>query len=249
MKLSINLIRTDGGTQLRAASSAATISEYAAELARGATFPPIIVFHDGKTYWLGDGYHRLEARQKAGSKEIEADVRQGTQRDAILHAVGANAEHGLRRTTEDKKNAVLALLRDPEWRKWSDRQIGERARVDGKTVAKYRRELNGGEFPGSGNPDDSKGAEFRTASGPPSCGQTPREAEGTDASASVSAAFLDKVPIADMVAAAARRGELIQMAELIAECDQPEEAVDHQQIIELADQMLERLLDEEAADD
>ena len=60
----------------------------------GAVFPPVIVFHDGADYWLADGFHRVEAARKIDRKEIEAEIRDGTARDAILHGIGANATHG-----------------------------------------------------------------------------------------------------------------------------------------------------------
>lgn len=45
-------------------------------------------------------------------EKIKADVREGTRRDGILHAVGANATHGNRRTNEDKRRAIVILLND-----------------------------------------------------------------------------------------------------------------------------------------
>ncbi|QXD15805.1 hypothetical protein GQ464_002330 [Rhodocaloribacter litoris] len=61
-----------------------------------------------------------------------------SRRDAILHSVGANAEHGLRRTGADKRRAVMTLLQDEEWRRWSDREIARRCRVSHPFVAKMR---------------------------------------------------------------------------------------------------------------
>ena len=78
---------------------------------------------------------------------ILAEVREGTRRDAILAAAAANATHGLRRTNADKRRAVLTLLRDPEWVKWSDRKIGAGRSVDHKTVAAIRARATSGEFP------------------------------------------------------------------------------------------------------
>jgi hypothetical protein len=144
--LRLDLVCADGGTQIREAVSPTTVSEYAEALRAGAKFPPIDVFFDGSRYWPADGFHRLEAHCQAGLQEIDAELHNGSRRDALLYAAGANAEHGLRRTSEDKKRAVLTLLRDPEWREWSDREIAGRVKVDHKTVGKYRRELNG-EFP------------------------------------------------------------------------------------------------------
>jgi ParB-like chromosome segregation protein Spo0J len=129
--------------QLRAASSAATVADYADALAAGAIFPPIVAFDDGERVWLADGFHRLEAHQSAGLAEIAVDLRDGTRRDAVLYAAGANATHGLRRTQADKARAIAVLLADPEWRGWSDKELGRRTGTSDKTVAKARRELSG----------------------------------------------------------------------------------------------------------
>jgi hypothetical protein len=67
-------------------------------------------------------------------------VRKGTRRDAILYAVGANEGHGLRRTPADKRKAVLTLLEDPEWSKWSNYQIAEACKVTPPFVLRLRRE-------------------------------------------------------------------------------------------------------------
>jgi hypothetical protein len=66
------------------------------------------------------------------------DVRAGTRRDAILHAVGANAAYGPKRTNRDKRNAVMTLLRDSEWSQWSDAEMARRAIVSPHTVASLR---------------------------------------------------------------------------------------------------------------
>ena len=48
------------------------------------------------------------------SSSTTAARAKGTQRDAILWSISANATHGLRRTNEDKRRAVTRLLQDPE---------------------------------------------------------------------------------------------------------------------------------------
>ena len=107
------------------------------------TFPPVVVYFDGTDYWLADGFHRVGAAQKIGLETIEAEIKDGSARDAILHGIGSNASHGLRRTQADKQRAVERLLKDPEWARWSDRKIAEVAKVDHKTVGKIRRDLSG----------------------------------------------------------------------------------------------------------
>ena len=147
-------IKVDGGTQMRAQLDAATVAEYADTMTASGwgAFPPIIAYYDGSDYWLADGFHRLAAwRSIADFSDalIPADVRSGTRRDAILHAAGANASHGLRRTNADKRRAVETLLRDEEWAKWSNGEIARRCAVSDVFVGKVRDDLspNGLEIP------------------------------------------------------------------------------------------------------
>lgn len=144
MEIALDQIVADDACQLRAAGSKAAVQEYAEALAAGATFPPVVVFRDDDgRHWLADGFHRLEAHRLAGRETIAAEVHAGGQREARLHAAGANASHGLRRSHEDKRRAILDLLHDPEWRTWSDRKIAEATKTDHKTVGKLRREISG----------------------------------------------------------------------------------------------------------
>lgn len=143
MKIRVGDITADDALQARAVISEATIGEYAEAMAAGAIFPPITVFHDGAVYWLADGFHRMAAARRTGLDTIEADVREGSARDAKLYATGANVTHGLRRTNADKRRAVTALLEDAEWSAWSDREIARQCGVTHPFVAKVRAELSG----------------------------------------------------------------------------------------------------------
>lgn len=136
-----SLLRVDGGTQSRAALSEDIVTEYALAMSDGATFPPVVVFYDGSHYWVADGFHRVAAYVREGTKSIDCDVRQGAQRDAILFSVGANVSHGLRRTNADKRRSVETLLRDSEWVQWSDREIAKRCGVHGTFVGALRSSL------------------------------------------------------------------------------------------------------------
>jgi hypothetical protein len=138
--LRIGLVRIDGGTQSRAAISQAVCDEYAEYYRPDSSdrMPPILVFYDGAHYWLADGFHRLHGAIRAGRTEIIAQIRQGTQRDAILASCRANNAHGLRRTDDDKRRAVQRLLEDEEWSRWSDRAIAEACRVSPNFVGKVR---------------------------------------------------------------------------------------------------------------
>jgi hypothetical protein len=105
-RLRLDLIRLDGGTQSRAGIDADTVAEYAEAMTEDATFPPIIVFHDGKAYWLAEGFHRVAAARKIGAVDIPAEVCQGGRIEALRHSLGANGTHGRRRTQADIAHAV-----------------------------------------------------------------------------------------------------------------------------------------------
>ncbi len=140
--LEFDQVITSGGTQSRAELDEDTIKEYAAAIAAGDKFPPVVVFYDGEHYYLADGFHRLAAAKRAGRTFIAGVVRQGTRRDAVLHSVGANHAHGLRRTNADKRRAVETLLTDEEWMKWSDSEIARRCGVSHTFVQNVRKELS-----------------------------------------------------------------------------------------------------------
>lgn len=143
---------TDGKTQARLKLNPATVAEYADLLGtcleEGSPwpFPPVKVIrqaHMGAHFdYVWDGFHRTAAAHQAHwPHPIPALVRPGTQRDAVLAAVGANADHGLRRTNADKRRAVEMLLKDDEWRTWSDRAIAEQCKVTHPFVGAIRKEL------------------------------------------------------------------------------------------------------------
>ncbi len=139
--LDLAVIRQDGGTQSRAEIDPDVISDYAQAMRELTIFPPVVVYHDGEHYWLADGFHRVKAAAKAKHPAIEADVRQGTQRDAILFSTSANGTHGLRPSNADKRRAVEMLLRDKEWSQWSDRAIARQCHVSPTFVGKVRKEV------------------------------------------------------------------------------------------------------------
>ena len=60
--LNIDTIRCDGRTQMRVELSNDVSSSYAERMSARDPFPPIVVFYDGASYWLADGFHRVAAR-------------------------------------------------------------------------------------------------------------------------------------------------------------------------------------------
>ncbi len=160
MRLDMDLIRTDGGTQPRAELREEVISDYAELMTAGVTFPPITVFFDGQHYWLADGFHRLQAARKAiPGHLILADLHQGTQADAQWFSYSVNKTHGLRRTNEDKERAVRAALQHPKANNLSNWQVAEHCGVNESTVRRYRQKIEStSAMPKSNRPDETPGA-------------------------------------------------------------------------------------------
>ncbi|MEI6235889.1 MAG: hypothetical protein WCT04_22770, partial [Planctomycetota bacterium] len=155
-KVKLNELRLDGDTQARVATDQGVVDEYAESMKVGATYPPVIAFDDGQHKWLADGFHRYHGRVKAGFEEIEVEIRDGTQRDAKLFAVGANATHGLRRTNADKRKAAMTLLTDAEWSRWCNGEIAKQCGVSDRFVGQLRNELS---------PNDSEMERMATRNG------------------------------------------------------------------------------------
>lgn len=141
--LDISKIRRDGGTQSRVKIDEVTVSEYAEAMANPATaFPPAIVYHDGTDYWLADGFHRLAAWERTGKSDIPVEIRLGDRRRALLHSMKAATAHGLRRSNEDKRHAVMMLLQDPEWSQWPQTKIAEVCVVSREFVNRVSQEMS-----------------------------------------------------------------------------------------------------------
>jgi ParB-like chromosome segregation protein Spo0J len=119
------------------------VHEYASHMRDGAEFPSIRVYRikDSGTLVLSDGRHRYEARKFLRLDTIEADVRDGTMRDALRHAVEFNAQHGLAFTRSDQQRAIELYLKDTLLRSMSDRDIARHLHCSPTTVGTVRRRL------------------------------------------------------------------------------------------------------------
>ena len=118
------------------------MAEYAADMKQGAQFPPVDVFYDGENYWLAHGFHRRDAVDWRGQKEIECEVHPGTLEDALWYSFGVNkTQDGMRRTNEDKQRAVKGALMHPKGKELSDHQIAEHVGVAVSTVGGWRKRL------------------------------------------------------------------------------------------------------------
>ena len=131
-------------TQSRTEIKESVVDDYAEDMLKGDVFPPLIIFYDKvkKINLLADGFHRYYAMRKIEKTgNIAVTVYGGDERKAILYSLQANAQHGLRRTNEDKRKAVLTLLQDEEWAKYSARHIANIVGVSNNTVSNIKKEL------------------------------------------------------------------------------------------------------------
>lgn len=140
------------GTEARASIDRDRVSVYGQILAETGYLDPVIVFRDPATEinWLSDGHHRWHAHHQQDVQQILAEVRIGTKRDAVLWGIHANARHGAGRVEADIEANLRTLLGDPEWSRWSDREIARIASVSHQTVARRRKELQKERRPTSG---------------------------------------------------------------------------------------------------
>lgn len=111
-------------TEMRVRINQDKVEQYAEEMASGDNFPPPVVYiHKGKHY-VGDGFHRILAKEMNGAKSLDVDLRCGTQLDAILHNIDANRkQRGLPFSRGDLERAILTLLTRPDTKNWSQSKI------------------------------------------------------------------------------------------------------------------------------
>ena len=118
-----------------------TLARYTEMIQEGVELPPVTVFQDTQCYWLADGRHRLEARRRLGYRDIQAEVKPGTKRDAQLHAFSANLIHGLASNRADRKQVARLMLEDEDWKLFPNRRIGEICGLSHTTIGVLRNSL------------------------------------------------------------------------------------------------------------
>lgn len=127
--------------QIRTETDGDQIDNLRDALQAGAQLPPVDLYlsADGETAYIADGWHRYHAHREAKCKTIPAILHPGGKPAALKHALGANADHGLRRTNRDKRNAVKIALR--EFPKMSAREVAKTCAVTHPFVLKIQKEV------------------------------------------------------------------------------------------------------------
>ena len=141
-RIKLEKIRLDGNTQPRKEIDEQLVQHYTDKLLEGKTkFTPIDLWFDGKVYWPSDGFHRYHAHKRAGYKDIEANVKTGTKRDAFIACLPANSKHGKQRTPEETRYSVRMALEDWELGEKSDAEIAVHCDTSPMTVGRVRKAL------------------------------------------------------------------------------------------------------------
>jgi hypothetical protein len=145
-QLDLDLIIVDQDIQTREVTDSQQL-ELFEELYRDAAtvLPPVVVFHDADgVFWLADGHYRFLAAKEAlsteGPRSIPAEIHEGSKRDAVFYAAGAN-KHGKPLTNEEKRTVVQRLLKDPVWSQQSNREIARHTGTSHVFVGIIRTEL------------------------------------------------------------------------------------------------------------
>ena len=146
VQLNIAQIHLDLGTQPRATLNHEWVAELTEIVKKEAEpgareLPPPIVFWDGSRYIMASGFHRTAARKAAKQKVMTCKVRDGDLRDAILFAASTNSDHGLQRTPADCRHVARILLLDPEWGKWSNKEISRWCKIKPHYVGEERERI------------------------------------------------------------------------------------------------------------
>lgn len=137
-RVPVNAIEATSATQIRVRIDKSMVDQYTEDFQNGAVFPPLECFREENTdrIILVDGFHRHRAAINAGRTEIGCIIYQGGMRDALIYALGCNAEHGFRRSNADKRHAVEMALKDPEISKLKPLEIADICRVTKRFVNK-----------------------------------------------------------------------------------------------------------------
>ena len=155
--LAIVDIEATAATQIRLRKDPGVIKDYMEALQEGAIFPPVDVYceENSERYILADGFHRLHAYVDAGRTEIPVNIFRGGMHEALIHALGANHNHGLRLTNADKRHAIQVALKDPAISRKSLREIGDICRVSHTAVAREKNDLALGEEKSKGKHNEA----------------------------------------------------------------------------------------------
>ena len=142
-KLLLTQLEDDKKYQLRVEEDLSAIRDLAQAYNDGETIPPIeVVQVDTQRYIIVDGHHRYAAAKEAGIESMECRITEGSEYDAFILSLGANANNkALKRTNADKRKAVITALDCKDFNRYSNRKIAEICKVSSTFVDKITKLL------------------------------------------------------------------------------------------------------------
>jgi len=140
--LPISKLKADKKYQSRVDEDIFTIEDLAQAYTNKEKIPPIdVVKIDADTYIIVDGHHRYAGAKEAGIEDVTCHIIEGTEYDALVLSLSANANNkALKRTNADKRKAVLTALDHEEFKNYSNREIASLCKVSSTMVDKIVRE-------------------------------------------------------------------------------------------------------------
>lgn len=135
-RIALDNIEATAATQVRVRIDRKIIEQYTEDFVNGAAFPPLDVFREenSERNILADGFHRHRSAINADRADIGCFIYPGGTKEALIHALGSNFDHGFRRTNADKRHAVEMALKDPELSTLLAQEIADICRVTKRTV-------------------------------------------------------------------------------------------------------------------
>ena len=94
-RVKLTKIVRDPSLQARKRLDHAAIKRYVYAYRSGRKLPPVEIASVKGALLLVDGWHRVEALERLGQSTVEAEVTEGTRKDAAGRAARANLNHGL----------------------------------------------------------------------------------------------------------------------------------------------------------
>lgn len=134
-------VRVRAITELDADAVARYTDVYRDDIARKEMEPPVVFREPGcDRYVVTDGEHRVEAAKRANLTEIEVELREGDQFDALAFALSCNVTHGLPRREIDTWHTFCVLMDTPELRARfrTDQERADAMCVSRRTVTRYK---------------------------------------------------------------------------------------------------------------
>ncbi len=102
-------------------------------------FIDVVYDPDLDVFYIWDGHHRFHALTNIKRRTAWCKVRIGTLEYARFLGCGANKDHGLPRTREDERRAIVWMLRHPDYTKWTNKAIAKHVGCSESVVGHVRR--------------------------------------------------------------------------------------------------------------